>query len=323
MKKVLVTGGAGFVGSHIVDELLTLGFEVVCIDYVPIEKANNLEFARKQNRFVYYELDITDTNALQALHGYSFYAVFHYASVVGVQKYLDFPQDVINVNILGMQNVLELALKNRAKLVFASTSEVYGKNPNVPWGEEDDRVLGPTHQERWTYSASKSVAEQLLMASYKQTALPWLIVRYFNVYGPRQNANFVVSANLKNKINNRSLVMHNNGQQTRCYTYVTDAVKGTFDLFLNEKVGVYNIGSNIETTVEDLLKEINSLEMPFVDVTSVDTISFGDGFEDIPRRVPNVSKIRKEVNWSAKTSLKAGLEQTKDWIVENPWWMNE
>tara|TARA_Y100000385_G_scaffold66934_1_gene66711 strand:- start:25325 stop:26305 length:981 start_codon:yes stop_codon:yes gene_type:complete len=322
MKSVLVTGAEGFIGSHIVDSLLKKGYHVIAVDIIPFKSAKNLSNAKKNKHLEYHQLDISKDGRLDIFFENKIEKIYHYASVVGVQKYLSYPEEVIQVNILGILNVAKLAKKHGTSVLFASTSEVYGRNPKVPWSEDDDRVLGSTSLERWTYSSSKATAEHLLMAVLKGTSVRWTIVRYFNVYGPRQNANFVVSANLKNYILKKALICHNDGEQTRCYSFIDDVIDATIKLAEEKRNGVFNIGSDVEVTINELLYEINKLTERKEEIKEIDTqIEFGEGFEDIPRRVPNVEKINREINWKAKTTLSNGLRQTYNWISKNEWWL--
>jgi UDP-glucose 4-epimerase len=261
---------------------------------------------------------------LDVFFGEKIEKVYHFASVVGVEKYLNTPEEVIRVNVLGTQNIVKLVKEHSVDVVFASTSEVYGKNPKVPWSEEDDRVLGSTSLERWTYSTSKATAEHLLMAQLKDSEVNWTIVRYFNVYGPRQNANFVVSANLKNYILRRPLLCHNDGNQTRCYSYIADIVDATLKLAECKKSGIYNVGSDVEVSINELLVLVNNVSDYKEEVSFINTDeTLGEGFEDIPRRVPNTGKIQNEIDWKPNTLLADGLVLTYKWMNDNPWWLKK
>lgn len=324
MKRVLVTGAAGFIGSHIVDNLLELGFYVLAIDVLELSGAQNLSKAKINKHFSYHQMDITAVSSMDGFFEEKIERIYHFASVVGVEKYLNSPEEVIRVNVLGTQNIVTLAKKHKVAIVFASTSEVYGKNPKVPWSEDDDRVLGSTSLERWTYSTSKATAEHLLLASLKDSEVNWVIVRYFNVYGPRQNDNFVVSANLKNYVLKRSLLCHNDGSQTRCYSYITDVVQATIKLAASNKSGIFNIGSDVEVSINELLGLINNITDYKQNINQINTQeTLGEGFEDIPRRVPNTGKIFKEIGWKASTNLSEGLVKTYSWIIDNQWWLQK
>lgn len=317
MNKVLVTGAAGFLGSHLIDGLLEQGYKVCAVDKLAQNDCINLKHLKLSDNFSYYKVDVKNFDELDKIFDDDFCTIYHYASVVGVKNYLLSPKDVINVSIIGTQNIIDLAQKYKAKIIFASTSEVYGKNPNIPWKETDDRVLGSTEFERWTYSSSKAVAEHLIISSLKNTDIDWLIVRYFNVYGPRQNTNFVIASNLKNYFFKKPLICHNNGLQTRCYTFVDDAIDATIRLAQTHHKGIYNIGSNIETNINELLQTINKVDKHKLEIQSVNTSELlGLGFEDIPRRVPCVEKIKSAIGWSASTSLSNGLKKTYFWISD-------
>jgi nucleoside-diphosphate-sugar epimerase len=217
--RVVVTGGTGFVGHHLVERLRDRGDEVTVFDAVAPRGA-----VRDGVRVV--EGDLRDLDALgRAARGAD--VIYHLAAVVGVDQYLARPLDVIDINFSGTRNVLEVAHRGGAKVVLTSTSEVFGKNPAVPWREDGDRVLGPTSSDRWSYSSSKALAEHLTFAFARQHGLDATIVRYFNVYGPRQRPAYVVSRSVHRALNGRPLVIYDEGRQTRCFTFVQDAVEGT------------------------------------------------------------------------------------------------
>lgn len=324
MNKVVVTGGAGFIGSHLTERLLERGISVRVLDIFDKNKTPNLLKARSFKHFEYIQADVSDFEAVNKFITSEFDTIFHYASLVGIKKYVESPQEVINVNVRGTQNILEIADKLEIKLLFSSTSEIYGKNPDVPWHENSQRVLGSTLHERWTYSSSKAVAEHLVLALHKFKGLDATIVRYFNVYGPRQNPIFVVSQNMKNAFLNKPLLQYGNGHQSRCFTYVDDAVEATLQLAFQNKTGVFNIGSSVETTVKELVHLVKAhftdrVEIQILDVEKL----YGDRYEDIDRRIPDVSKIYEAIGWEAKTSLEEGLEKTKLWIAQNKWWLED
>jgi UDP-glucose 4-epimerase len=212
-------------------------------------------------------------------------------------------------------------------VVFTSTSEVFGKNPNSPFAEDDDRVLGSTRTARWSYSTSKAMAEHLVFAMHTTYKLPVTVVRYFNVYGPRQNPIFVVSQSIHRILNGRQPLLYDSGDQTRCFTYVDDAVAGTL-LAADSRAAIgeaFNIGSMTETTVRDVV----ALAIKIANVDSVsnaeaiDTAArYGRRYEDIPRRIPDSTKAQRELGWRLQVDLEEGIRRTIDWARANPWYLN-
>jgi dTDP-alpha-D-glucuronic acid decarboxylase len=320
MARVVVTGGCGFIGSHLVEQLVARGDEVTIFDGTPPPAWQ--ETARRNARFV--QGDILDRAALATAITSQVDVVYHLAAVVGVDNYLSRPLDVIDVNFTGTRNVLDLATDADAKVVVASTSEVFGKNPAVPWREDDDRVLGATAADRWTYSSSKALTEHLAFAFVRQRGLEATIVRYFNAYGPRQRPGFVVSRSVHRALNGKPVVVYDDGLQTRCFTYIDDAIAGTLLAADSaEAVGeVFNIGSMTETTIGDAAELIAKLTGPDTELHHVDTGDrLGRSYEDLTRRVPDNTKARTILGWACETSLEDGLARTVEWARQNSWWL--
>lgn len=325
MSNVVVTGGYGFVGSHLVTALLDRGDSVTVFDVAKNTLNNGIDFDRYPN-FRFVQGDVTDVTALEAAVTPDVDKVFHLASVVGVNKYVEDPLRVVDVSVIGTRNVLELSHRHGARVVFTSTSEVYGKNPATPWGEDDDRVLGSTKTARWSYSSSKAMAEHLVFGMHTAFGLPVTVVRFFNVYGPRQNPIFVISKSIHRILNGREPLLYDSGDQTRCFTYVDDAVAGTLlaadsDAAIGE---VFNIGSMTETTMRDAVDL--AIKIANVDAVS-STVAFdtaeryGASYEDIPRRVPDSAKAQRVLGWRLQVDLEEGLRRTIDWARANPWYL--
>ncbi len=213
-------------------------------------------------------------------------------------------------------------------MVFASTSEVFGKNPNPPFAEDDDRVLGSTRTARWSYSTSKAMAEHLVFAMHTAYELPVTVVRYFNVYGPRQNPIFVISQSIHRILNGRQPLLYDSGNQTRCFTYVDDAVAGTL-LASDSSAAIgeaFNIGSMTETTVGEAVDM--AIKIANVDGVSgaeaVDTAArYGSRYEDIPRRIPDSTKAQRELGWRLQVDVEEGIRRTIEWARANPWYLKE
>ncbi|MDU0293492.1 NAD-dependent epimerase/dehydratase family protein [Saccharothrix longispora] len=313
---VFVTGGSGFIGHHLVERLRDRGDEVTVFDVAPPQGGGH-EGVR------YVEGDLRDGAALgRAAQGADM--IYHLAAVVGVDQYLARPLDVIDINLSGTRNVLEAARNTGARLVLSSTSEVFGKNPAVPWAEDSDRVLGPTSLDRWSYSSSKALAEHVTFAFARQFGLEATIVRYFNVYGPRQRPAYVVSRSVHRAVNGLSLVVYDEGRQTRCFTYVDDAVEGTIRAGdHDDAVGeVFNIGSMVETTVGEAVRRIAELTGSEV-VVQVDTAEkLGASYQDLSRRVPDNAKAGRVLGWHPTTSLHDGLSRTVEWARASSWWLS-
>ena len=320
MTRAVITGGCGFMGSHLAEALIGRGDDVTVFDTAP--PPDHLRMIKDHARHA--EGDIRDAGSVAKAITADADVVYHLASVVGVDQYLARPLDVIDITLTGTRNVLDLALRADATVVLASTSEVFGKNPRVPWAEDADRVLGPTTTDRWTYSASKALAEHVTFAFARQHGLAAAIVRYFNVYGPRQRPAFVISRTVHRALNGIPPVVYDGGAQTRCFTYIDDAVDGTMRAADSPAATgeVFNIGSGTETTVAEAIELIAELTGFGPGVTPVDTAEqLSASYEDLPRRVPDTAKARALLGWTCGTPLRAGLAKTIGWAIDSPWWL--
>ena len=327
MSNVVVTGGYGFIGSHLVSALLDRGDTVTVFDFAKNTRDTSIDFDRHPN-FRFVQGDVTDIGSLSQALISGVDTVFHLAAIVGVKNYMDDPLRVLDVNVIGTRNVLELSRQHGIRVVFASTSEVFGKNPNPPFAEDDDRVLGSTKTARWSYSTSKAMAEHLVFAMHSAYELPVTVVRYFNVYGPRQAPIFVVSQSVHRILNGHRPYLFDTGDQTRCFTYVDDAVAGTLlAAESNAAIGeAFNIGSMTETS----MREVVNLAIKTADVDSVseaepvDTAErYGGRYEDIPRRIPDSTKAQRELGWRLTVDVAEGIRRTIDWARANPWYLKE
>mgnify|MGYP001223718266 FL=1 len=214
--------------------------------------------------------------------------------------------------------------KNNIRMLFTSTSEVYGRNPDVPWQEDADRVLGPTNVDRWSYSTSKALCEHMLFGVHHKDHWPMSIVRFFNVYGPRQNPIYVVSKSVHRVLNNLSPELYDGGKQTRCFTFIDDVIDGiilaaTLDSVIGQ---VINLGNPVENTMAEVVQEILSAADSDLPITEILTSEkYGALYEDIPRRVPSVDKAFELLDWKPKTSMKDGVMKTVNWAKNNKWYL--
>ncbi|HEX9899718.1 MAG TPA: NAD-dependent epimerase/dehydratase family protein, partial [Candidatus Methylomirabilis sp.] len=288
--RVLVTGGAGYIGSHLVDALLKRGDEVLVVDNLSTGKIENIRHLLGHPAFQFINDSILNEPLLERFVP-AMDRIFHLAAAVGVRNVLQDPLAAINTNVRGTEVVLGLAFKYWKRLVLASTSEIYGKARHIPFREDDDRVLGTTGVARWSYSMSKAIDEHFAFA-YAAKGLPVAIVRYFNSYGPRldeRGYGSVVANFIRQALRGEPITVHGDGKQTRCFTYIDDTVAGT--LLAAEApraVGeAFNIGSTRETSVLDLAKTIQRLARSKSPIKVVPYASYyGEGFEDTRRRVP-------------------------------------
>lgn len=313
--KVLITGGAGFVGSHLTDAFLERGDEVFVLDAGSTRKIrHNLD----KPRFHLIQGSILDEGMMDTLI-LKCDLVYHLAAVVGVEHYVADPYAVLNVNVNGTQLVLRLAYKYGKKVVFSSTSEVYGRNPKVPWREDDDRVLGSTRIDRWCYSTSKAVGEHFCFA-YAKMGLPVVVLRYFNVYGPRLDkidVGRVITIFMGQVLRGDPVTVIGDGSQTRCFTYVSDAVRATMAAGLvEEAVGeIINVGTEAETPIRELAELMIELSgSPSKIVCVPQEQVYGKSYEDIPRRVPDTTRMKTILRVEPKVSLRDGLRDTINWF---------
>ena len=318
MAKVIVTGGRGFLGSHLVEHLMASGDEVIAFD----SDRHTDHPGPEGSRFV--PGDVRDKERLAEVITDGVDTVYHLAAVVGVDNYLGRPMDVIDVNVTGTRNVLELASDAGAKVVFSSTSEVYGKNPDVPWREDAERVLGPTTADRWGYSSSKALAEHYVFAFIRQYGLQASIIRYFNLYGPRQRPAFLVSRSLHRALRGIAPVVYDQGKQTRTFTYIEDAVEATAIVGRSTAADgeCFNVGGTEEFSIRSVIEMIVESTGLEADVEDLDTgVSFGSAYQDLNRRVPDATKARALLGWSATTTLQEGIERTTEWARSSPSWL--
>jgi len=312
--KVLVTGGAGFIGSHLVDRLLADGHEVRVLDNLSTGKRENLALAAADPRLAFHHGSVLDDGVVAALMD-GVETVYHLAAAVGVHHVVQNPIWTVVTNARGTEVVLHHAALRDARVVFASSSEVYGVSDALPFREDGPRVLGPTWVHRWSYATSKALDEHLCFG-YADRGLSVSVVRYFNIFGPRMDPagyGSVIARFLTQALGGTPLTVHGDGLQTRCFTYVADAVDATVRAAtLPSALGqAINVGGGHETSIADLARAVLAVTGSSSPVTLVPYgDAFGANFGDTRRRVPDVRKARDLLGWEAAVSLEDGLRHT-------------
>ena len=315
--RYLITGGAGFIGSHLAEGLLGRGDHVTVIDDLSTGSIRNIQHLKGDPRFSYV-IGSVENAPLTAELVDAADQVFHLAAAVGVKLVVESPVRTIETNVKTTEIVLAAACKKRKKVFVASTSEVYGKSTDVPFREDGDLVLGPTERGRWSYACSKAIDEFLAIAYWRERHCPTLIGRCFNTVGPRQTGHYgmVVPRFVKQALQNEALTVYGDGQQSRCFTHVSDAVRAMIALMdADHTVGeVYNIGSEQEIRIADLAERVRVLtdsesEIGFTPYEQV----YGENFEDMPRRVPSLEKINKAIGFEPQIGLDETLQSVIDY----------
>ena len=303
--RYLITGGAGFIGSHLAEKLIARGDQVVALDNLSTGSTNNLSGIKSKINFE--QGDILDKTTIDKLVSESDYVV-HLAAALGVFNIVNRPLESLKTNLQGSEVVLEACDKYRKPLLIASTSEIYGKNDKVPLNEEDDRIIGHPLKSRWSYSEAKAVDESLAYFYYLENKLPIRIVRFFNTVGPRQVGHYgmVVPRFVSAALKNEPLSVYGTGDQIRCFCHVDDAVRALLLVMESDKaIGeVFNVGNNQQISIMELAKKV-------IEITgsrsSVEKIAYEEaypaGFEDMQRRVPDISKIKRVLGWAPEINL--------------------
>lgn len=305
--KTLITGGAGFIGSHLAEALLKAGHEIVVVDDLSTGRYENIRPLRDHPQFRVFISSILDRSLMEPLIA-ECDEIYHLAAAVGVRLIIEEPVETIETNILGTEVVLSLASKYNKKTLLASTSEVYGKNNAVPFREEDDSVIGATTKSRWSYACSKAMDEFLALAYHKQKGLPVVIVRLFNTVGPRQTGRYgmVIPNFVRQALLGQPLSVFGDGEQSRCFTHVQDVVKSLMALMEHpDAVGqIFNLGSDQEVTINELARRVIQLTGSSSTIQHIPyDQAYEAGFEDMRRRVPDVSKLRRLIGFAPQRSL--------------------
>lgn len=319
MKKVLITGAAGFLGSHLSDEMLRRGYQVIGIDNLSQGSLRNLEPAQSHPAFSFYHGDVCDPEALKIAAGGTVDLVLHLAAYK-IPRYGN-ALKTLTVNSEGTLNLLKLAAEHKARFLMTSTSDVYGKNPKIPFCEDDDAVLGPPTVARWAYAASKLFDEHLALAMSEELDFSATVVRIFGSYGPRQHLSWwggpqsvFIDAVLRNQV----IPIHGDGLQTRSFTYVSDTVRGIADAAEADCLNgeVLNIGNDVEITILELAEMVHRLcgvGWPLrIEMQPYDQMA-GRKYEDVRRRVPHLGKAQRTIGFEARICLEEGLRKTVAW----------
>jgi nucleoside-diphosphate-sugar epimerase len=305
--RVLITGGAGFIGSHLAERLLERGDDVYAIDDLSTGGIENIQHIKHHPRFTYFIDSISNRQLTGELVDVCD-IIYHLAAAVGVRLIVESPVRTIETNIRGTEIVLGLAAKKRKRVLITSTSEVYGKRNHVPFREDDDLILGPTSKGRWSYACSKAIDEFLAIAYWKEKRVPTVIARLFNTVGPRQTGRYgmVIPNFVRQALVDEDITVFGDGTQSRCFTHVADAVGALIGLAEHPgAVGeVYNIGSDREVTIAELAEKTKALAKSSSRIVYIPyDIAYEQGFEDMMRRVPDITKVNKLIGYAPKISL--------------------
>ncbi len=310
--RYLITGGAGFVGSHLADELLKQGHEVFVVDDLSTGSIANIRHLKTNSKF-HYVIDTCENTQLMAELVDTCDRIYHLAAAVGVKLIVESPVRTIETNVHLTEVMLTLANKKKRPILVASTSEVYGKSTDFPFREDGDLVLGATHKGRWSYACSKAIDEFLAIAYWKERKLPTVVVRLFNTVGPRQTGQYgmVIPNFVRQALAGVPITVYGDGQQSRCFTHVADVVRALIGLLDNEKNygQVFNVGNTTEISIGDLarvVKELCGSRSEIVNLAYEE--AYEQGFEDMRRRVPDISKIGGAIGWKPTIPLEQILK---------------
>jgi UDP-glucose 4-epimerase len=305
--KYLITGGAGFIGSHLADALIDRGDSIVILDNLSTGAIGNLSRVSNSNSYKFISGSILDEELVDGLVASVDY-VMHLAAAVGVFNIVNQPLVSLNTNIRGTENILVAAKKHQKPVLITSSSEIYGKNSSVPLNEESDRVIGSPLKSRWSYSSAKALDEALGFFYYMEHGLPVRLVRLFNTVGPRQVGNYgmVLPRFISAALSGEDLVVYGDGKQSRCFTHINDAIAAILKVSdSHSAIGeVFNIGNDQEISINELAKLVISQTASKSSIVSKSyQDAYGSGFEDLVRRVPDITKIKRVLGWAPNLGL--------------------
>lgn len=317
MKEILVTGGAGFIGAHLTETLLSSGHRVVVLDDLSTGRLENLEHVASNTRLILRNGSVAQESLLVELLE-SADEVYHLAAVVGVQKVLEEPEHTVEVNIEASDVLLRHAARLKRPIFLASSSEVYGKGKGAPLSEDDDLVLGPTTRTRWIYACSKALDEYLALNYHRTRGLPVVVGRFFNITGPRQVGEYgmVLPRMVEEATRGGPIEVYGDGQQIRCFLHVADAVRAVLQLMeLPEARGrVFNIGNDEAVTIRKLAENVARIVDPGVEIRHIPySEAYDAGFEEIPRRIPDLGRIRSTIGFRPQYDLDGIIQDFVDW----------
>ena len=314
--RVLITGGAGFIGSHLADHFVREGHRVIGVDDLSSGTLENLSHVLDRGCLIFHHDTIFNRELLNRLIA-ECDVIYHLAAAVGVKRIIEAPAEAMETNVAGCELVLRLAACHGRRFVLASTSEVYGKSAQLPFSEDGDLVLGATDRSRWSYACSKAIDEFLALAWHRQSAVPVTIARLFNTVGPRQSARYgmVLPTFVRQALRGEPITVHGSGEQTRCFTHVADIVEGLAALASRERtIGeIYNLGSTAEISINRLARSVTAamgsrsriVHIPYEQ-------AYAPGYEDMQRRVPNIEKARSHFGFTPRRDLEQILAEVID-----------
>ena len=312
--KILVTGGMGFLGSHLVEKLLKDKHQVYALD---VAENNDLLKLRDYTNYIpIIDSILNIDNVKKLIEKCDF--IYHLAAVAEPEQYVKYPRKVIEINLKASLKIIDEIVGTDKKLFFASTSEIYGKNIKNSFSENDDRLLGPTSVNRWSYSTSKAMIEHYLYALKQESLIDFVGIRIFNAYGPRLNAR-VVSKFLDCTKHKKSIIVHGDGSQKRCFTYISDIIDAIKKIVENKNNfgQFYNVGNpNEEYSIKELALMVQNLCEKTCDIKHVRRDFYGNSYEDIDKRVPDISKIENNIGWKPEVDLKTGLKKYWEYLIE-------
>lgn len=320
-KNTLITGGAGFIGSHLAEKLLQNGEEVFVIDDLSTGNLKNIALLKKNKNFHFIEGTVLNRKKIEGLVK-KVDQVYHLAAAVGVKRIMEKPLESFLNNLKGAEMVFEASAKRKIPVLLTSSSEVYGKNENIPFQEESDRIYGSAYNIRWGYGLSKGGDEFLALAYFREKKVPVIIVRLFNVIGPRQTGAYgmVVPRFIKQAISGKPITIYGDGYQTRCFVNVKDVVGALINLMNYPKSPgqIFNLGSDEEIAIKELAQKIKRLtgsrsEISFIPYSK----AYGNGFEDMLHRKPDLSRIRELIHYQPKITLEESLKEIIDCFNEH------
>lgn len=319
---ILITGGAGFIGCHLAETLLSQGHNVLVIDDLSTGRLFNIRHLQNHPNFHFARASIRDEIVLDRLASRSD-VIVHLAAAVGVKLIMENPVYTLETNIMGTEAVLKTALRYGCKVLLASTSEVYGKGNSFPFNEGDDVLLGPTDKGRWAYAASKMVDEFLGLAYYAEFNLPVIPFRMFNTVGPRQTGHYgmVIPRLMNQALKGEPLTVYGDGSQCRCFCDVYDVIQALVKLMVHPDAPgkLFNIGSEQEISIKELAKQVRKVTNSSSEIVYIPySEAYSPGFEDMQRRVPSIRRIRDLIGWQPTLSLDDTLKRVRDDLIANP-----